>query len=249
LLFCAYAVNFSSIFTIMKQVKANCDEKNCFLCKRCLKEWLPAIEANKKMYQFKKNELIFREGEPVTGIYFLYDGKAKVHKKWGEEKELNVRFAQKGDIIGHRGLGKDPNYPVSATALETCVVCFIDLEFFKTTLRVNTDFSYDLLMFYAEELQESEKRMRNLAHMPVKGRIAYALLILKEKFGLTPEGFININLTRQDLASYAGTTYETVFRIITELTQANILTVDNKDITILNEQALVELSQDGNGTD
>jgi CRP-like cAMP-binding protein len=228
----------------MKPVKTSCDQQHCFLCKRCLKEWIPAIEANKKSYQFKKGELIFREGEPVTGIYFLYDGKAKVHKKWGEEKELNVRFAHKGDIIGHRGLGKDTVYPVSATALETCTVCFIDLAFFKTTLKVNTDFTYDLLMFYAEELQESEKRMRNLAHMPVKGRIAYALLILKEKFGLTPEGFINISLTRQDLASYAGTTYETVFRIVNDLTQANILTVDNKDITIINEEALLSLTQE-----
>jgi CRP-like cAMP-binding protein len=229
----------------MKQIKASCDVEKCFLCRRCLKEWLPAIEANKKMYQFKKNELIFREGEPVMGIYVLHEGKLKVHKKWGEEKELNIRFAQQGDVIGHRGLGKDPNYPVSATALETCVVCFIDLDFFKTTLKVNTDFSYDLLMFLAEELQESEKRMRNLAHMPVKGRIAYALLVLKEKFGLTSEGFINISLTRQDMASYAGTTYETVFRIMTEMIQVGILKVDNKDITILDEPALVTLTQNG----
>jgi CRP-like cAMP-binding protein len=236
----------NGIFMAMKQLKAVCDVQNCFLCKRCLKEWLPAIEANKKMYQFKKNELIFKEGELVTGIYFLHEGKVKVHKKWGEEKELNIRFAQQGDIIGHRGLGKDPNYPVSATALETCVVCYIDLDFFKTTLKVNPEFSYDLLMFYAEELQESEKRMRNLAHMPVKGRIAYALLVLKEKFGLTPEGFINISLTRQDMASYAGTTYETVFRIITEMVQVGVLKVDNKDITILDEPALRALTQDGN---
>lgn len=228
----------------MKAVKITCDQQRCFLCKRCLKEWIPAIEANKKTYQFKKGELIFREGEPVTGIFFLYEGKVKVHKKWGEEKELNIRFAKSGDIIGHRGLGKDTVYPVSATALETSIVCFIDLPFFKTTLKVNTDFSYDLLMFYAEELQESEKRMRNLAHMPVKGRIAYALLILKEKFGLTPEGFIDISLTRQDLASYAGTTYETVFRIITELTQSNIITVDNKEITILDDEALRRITQE-----
>lgn len=228
----------------MKVVKTTCDQLHCFLCRRCLKEWIPAIEANKKSYQAKKGELIFREGDPVTGIYFLYDGKVKVHKKWGEEKELNIRFARKGDIIGHRGLGKEPVYPVSATALETSIVCFIDLDFFKTTLKVNTEFSFDLLMFYAEELQESEKRMRNLAHMPVKGRIAYALLILKEKFGLTPEGFINISLTRQDLASYAGTTYETVFRILTEFTQASLVAVDNKDMTLLDEDALRRVMQE-----
>ncbi|MFT3822956.1 MAG: Crp/Fnr family transcriptional regulator [Chitinophagaceae bacterium] len=222
--------------------KNGCDLQSCFLCRRSLKEWLPAIEVHKKTLKFKKGELIFKEGDPVAGMFFLYEGKVKVHKKWGDDKELNIRFARKGDIIGHRGLGKSTIYPVSATALEDSLVCYIDLEFFRATLRVNPDFTYDLLMFYADELQESEKRMRNLAHMPVKGRLAYALLVLKEKFGLTPEGFINISITRQDLASYAGTTYETVFRTITELTSERIIKADNKDITILNEEALKALT-------
>ncbi len=44
-------------------------------------------------------------------------------------------------------------------------------------------------------------------------------LILKDKFGHHPDGFINISSPART-ASYAGTTYETVFRIVTELTRA-----------------------------
>ncbi|MEO5594114.1 MAG: Crp/Fnr family transcriptional regulator [Chitinophagaceae bacterium] len=228
----------------MKNNKHDCDLQSCFLCTLCLKEWLPAIQAHRKTIPVKKGTVIFKEGDNVDGIYFVYHGKVKVHKKWGAGKELILRIAGKGAILGHRGLGKGNRYPISATALEDSALCFIDLNFFQSTLKVNHDFTCKLMMFFAEELQESEKNMRNLAHMPVKGRIAQALLMLQEKFGTTAEGFININLSRQDLASLAGTTYETVFRIISELTEENILTIRNKNIYITNKVKLDRLTDE-----
>ncbi|MDB5250304.1 MAG: Crp/Fnr family transcriptional regulator [Segetibacter sp.] len=219
--------------------KKNCDLQSCTLCKGCLKEWLPALDVNRKTYEFKKGELIFKEDEVVTGIYFLNSGKAKVHKKWGTDKELIVRFAGAGDIVGHRGLGNEMIYPVSATAIEEVSVCFIDLDFFLSTLKVNHEYAFNLLMFYAEELQESEKRMRNLAHMTVRGRIAYGLLRLKERFGVSELGSINIILSRNDLASYVGTTYETTFRVLSDFTQEKIVSFSGKNISIINEEKLL----------
>ena len=208
------------------------------LCRLCLKEWLPAIDANRKSFHFKKGEVIFSEGEEVKGMYFIYSGKVKVHKKWDNGKELIVRLAKDGDIVGHRGLGSDNIYPVSATSLVATEICFIDLDFFNSTLKVNQDFIYELMMFFASELKESEKRMRNLAHMSVKGRVANALLMLQTKFGTSPEGYIDIHLSRQDLASYIGTTYETVFRVMNELVEENAISLDGKNIFIQSENIL-----------
>jgi len=227
----------------MKESKKHCDLKSCTLCKLCLKEWLPAIDANRKNFEVKKGEVIFKEGDPVTGIYFVYNGTVKVHKKWGDDKELIVRFAKKGDIAGHRGLGKEMFYPVSGTALEPSTVCFIELDFFLSSLKVNSEFLFQLMMFFAEELKVSERNMRNLAHMQVKGRMAIALLTLKDKFGITENGFINITLSRQDLASYIGTTYETVFRIMNELIEENIVSVTGKDINVLDANKLLEFTK------
>lgn len=209
-----------------------CDLQTCFLCRRCLPEWLPAVQAHRTTLHFKKGELIFEEGQPVHGIYFVYSGTVKVHKKWGTEKELIIRFAQKGEIFGHRGLGHETVYPISATALEPLTACYIDTDFFQASLKVNQGFLYSLLLFFADELQESERKMRNLAHMQVKGRVALALLSLQEKFGRTPEGFIGFTLSRQDLASLVGATYETVFRIINELEQEALITRNGKHIAI-----------------
>jgi CRP-like cAMP-binding protein len=241
----------------------NCDLSTCFLCRQCLPEWKPAIQTHRKDLQFRKGEAIFREGDPVLGIYFVTAGTVKVHKKWGTEKEIILRFAQKGDIFGHRGLGRHPDdpiapvtdlaqstgqhlptpaeravYPISATALEPVNACFIDLAFFQASLKVNQEFMYGLLLFFAGELQESERKMRNLAHMQVKGRVANALLSLQEKFGQTPEGQIAITLSRQDLASLVGATYETVFRTINELAQEELIRTEGKRIRVLDPVGL-----------
>ncbi|SDM39497.1 Crp/Fnr family transcriptional regulator [Pedobacter antarcticus] len=221
----------------MKKGKC-CDLKSCLMCSLVLPEWQIAINGHRKNFVVKKGEQIFKEGEPVAGVYFVYQGNIKVHKHWGD-KELILRFANSGKVFGHRGLGTHSSvYPISATAIEETSLCFIDLDFFITTLKVNHDFAFKLLLFYADELQESEKKMRNLALMPVKGRLAVALLNLKSQFGLDQSGYVDMELSKQDLAAFTGATYETVFRMTTELVKENLISLSGKRIMITNEDKL-----------
>lgn len=209
------------------------------MCRMCSKDWLPAVQAHRKNFKVDKGEPIFREGETVNGIYFVYSGLFKVHKQWDSGKELIVRFAREGDIVGHRGLGRDNIFPVSATALENSTICFVETSFFLSSLKVNTEFLFQLMMFYATELKESEKNMRNLAHMPVKGRIAQALVTLYDKFGNNADGSIDLNISRQDLASYVGTSYETLFRMMNELIADGIIKTDEKKVFIIDHRKLL----------
>jgi len=204
----------------------------------CLPDWIPAVEIYRKNFLIKKGQQAFNEGKPVTGIYFVYSGILKIHKKWGEEKELIIRFARGGDMIGHLGLGKEARYPVSATALEDTEVCYLDMDFFESTLRVNTNLTYALMRYLANELQESHHGMRNLAHMSVRARIAQALVSLKDQFGTKNDGAIAVTLSRQDIASFAGTTYETLFKMLNELASEGYIRLNGKNITILNEDKL-----------
>lgn len=222
----------------MKKSKNACDLQTCLLCRLCQQEWLPAVAVHRSNYKLDKGRLVFREGDEVKGIFFVYDGTVKVHKQWGEDKELILRFAKKGAIIGHRGLGKDLVYPVSGTAIEPTTVCFVELNFFEASLKVNHALLYQLMQFFASELKESERNMRNLAHMSVKGRLAQALLTLEEKFGTRENGSLNISLSRQDLASFAGTTYETAFKMLNEFINEKAVEWDGKYIRICDKKLL-----------
>jgi CRP-like cAMP-binding protein len=208
-----------------------CDLDRCFLCRNCIPEWKQLIALQKKTLFIRKGKPLFREGEKVEGLFFLYSGTVKVHILWTDEKEMILRFARPGDIIGYRGLGGDV-YPVSATALEDVQVCFVSAEFFEATLRTNPSLTFTLMHLYAGELQKTERRLRDLAHKEVKSRVAAALLEISELFGLDKDRYISVTLTRQDIASYAGTTYETVFKFFGELERGKVISTDGKRIRI-----------------
>lgn len=230
----------------MKECSRLCDLKSCFLCSSCLPEWLPAVDIHKRNFEVRKGQLLFSEGDAVNGIYFVYQGNFKVHKRWDKEKELITRFATFGDIIGHMGLGEKLFYPVSATALEPSVVCFLDISFFEATLKVNADLTYKLMKFFANELQNSHRGMRDLAHMSVKARIAQAFVSLRHQFGLDKNGVVGVEMSRQDISSYAGTTYETLFKVLNEFAKQKILMLTGRKIQILDESKLLAIIDNDN---
>lgn len=216
--------------------KETCNLQDCFLCRNCIKEWKELIAVNKKTFLIKKGKVLFDEGDKVEGIYFMYSGLLKVHMHWIDQKELIIRFAKPGNIVGLRGIGESNTYPISATAISDAKICFIDNHFLETTLKTNPGFTLELMHYYAAELQNAEKRMRNLVHMDVKSRLIEALLDLSHLFSHQENNDITVN--RQDIASYAGTTYETVFKFFTELLNQKIISASGKTISILQPDKL-----------
>lgn len=216
--------------------KIACDQKHCFFCRACSKEWLELTALKRQTFLFKKNEELLTEGARVTGMYFMLSGAVKVHKQWGE-KELIIRFAKQGDILGVRGFG-DTVYRISATALADSTACFIPEDHIRSSLHINIDLSYKLMQFYATELNNAEQRMSDLAHRDVKGRIAETLFMLQDTFGEGSDHFLALPVSRQDIAAYAGTTYETVFKVFTEWITSGWIKTDGKRIQIKNKKNL-----------
>ncbi len=218
------------------------------MCRYVLQDWLGQIDLHRKNIRVKKGEQFITEGEEVRGIYFVQSGLVKVHRNLGD-KETIVRFAKKGDIVGHRGVSSEQSvYPISATTLDVTQLCFVELPFFLSTLRINPELSYRLMLFFADELHLSEQKMANLAQLSVKNRLAWSLLLLHRVFGEGIDNeYIGIDLSKKDLAAYVGTTYETVYRTLAELVDSGAITVDKKKIFIKNRSFLDSLAAEKYG--
>ncbi|MEJ6981278.1 Crp/Fnr family transcriptional regulator [Pedobacter sp. P351] len=243
----AFAIKvFSKVSMINRKSKNLCDVNSCFLCKGCLPEWLAAIELHKKNFEVKKGNRVFSEGDAVEGIYFVYQGTIKIHERWDSDKDLIVRFVRPGGIFGIFGLGEDQKYSSSATALEHSIVCYVGLNFFESTLKVNPELTRNLMHFFANELQCSHKSMRDLAHMPVKARIAQSFLMLRKQFGTDENGILNVELSRQDLASFSGSSYETLFKVATDFSKNKIIELTGRSMRILDELKLIEIVKQSN---
>lgn len=214
---------------------------HCFLCQHCLPEWRLLIDTKATIHQYKKGESIFRAGETLNGFYFIHEGNVKIHKKWKNNRDLIIKFAGPGSVLGHRGLS-DHVHPVSATALNRVTLCFVDADFFATTLLVNHELAHQMVLFFASELQKTEQSMSNMVQMDVKSRIALSLLDISNVFGTDQEGFINSSLSKQDIASYAGTTYESLFKTLNEWKDKAIIDLSEKKIKIIDSRKFKELT-------
>ncbi|MCD2426140.1 Crp/Fnr family transcriptional regulator [Niabella pedocola] len=228
----------------MKKENGTTAVREQFLYRMCMPEWWPALDAHCHIIKYKKGAVIFEAGAPVKGIYFVVEGLLKVHKPWEQGKELIIRFAGPDDILGHRGLSTHAAvYPVSATALAPCILCFADMSFFRKTLMVNPQLLYAFMLFFADELQLSEQRMQELVHFPVRRRVAKAILQIQRKIGGATAAGPVVVISRQDLSAYIGATYETVYKMLQEFSEQGWIRTAGKELFLTDVPALEKVAE------
>lgn len=198
------------------------------------------IEAKKTVF-FNKGEALFEEGSNVDGIYFIENGTAKLYKLGFNRKEQILRFIKEGDIIGYRALLIDEAYQATAEAMSDLQAIFIPSDVFLHLLEVDSQLSYTMLQKISFELGESSNAVTFLAQKTVRERLAEVLLLLEQKLGTDPEGFIKISLTREEIANLIGTATESAIRLISEFKQDDYIAVEGRNIKILNHEKLKKL--------
>jgi CRP/FNR family transcriptional regulator, anaerobic regulatory protein len=136
----------------------SCKSLKCLIINHVKPENLANFDDSKTVSLFKKGQFIFKEGALVKGLYFVREGKIKVFFTQ-ESKEHLVREANNGEILGHRGLGGNDLYPISARALEDSLVCFFSQSRLMQLLQHNPLLAYHITLFFADELDHSESMM------------------------------------------------------------------------------------------
>ena len=227
----------------MKRKCETCNHFNCFINKYCSNEWKPLITYYKTSTNYPAGATIFSEGDPVEGIYQIYTGKIKVVTSIDGGKERIIRLATSEQMLGHRGLGGKMNYPVTAITLEPSQITFIPIDIFYKTVKANTDLAFHMMMFFADEFKATEKRMKMMASMPAKEKVAVSIMTIVNAFGFSANDptLLDFTPTRKDIASIAGTTYETAIRVLSNLEKSNIIMQEGKAIRVLNLEFLKAL--------
>jgi CRP/FNR family transcriptional regulator, anaerobic regulatory protein len=219
----------------MKKANADCavcENTNCFIKKHLHLEKMQAFVEQKTHYSCKKGLQFMIEGAPMQGLYFIFSGKAKVLKTGIYGKEQIVRLTKEGDTLGFRGFGTSNRYLISATAIEDTVLCNFSNEIMQEILHTIPEFTYDLMLFYAQELNKSENNVKKIAQMNVRERVIDTLLYLNRKFG-QKNNVIDIILSRKEIADFTGTTDEQITRILSSLKKEGTINVIGKKIALL----------------
>lgn len=216
----------------------DCIQNIEILSKNISAEYFEKIEDAVNIFTCKKGQQFILEGAPVNGLFFICKGKAKVLKTGIYGREQILRLVGAGEIVGHRGFGTADKYSISASAIEDLVLCNLTNNLLEKMLLEIPALTYDLMLFYAEELNRSEEKVKAFAQMTVREKVIDTLLYIDRKFGRNPKGFFNIQLSRQEIADYAGTTVEQVIRTISVLKKENVLNALGKQIGIVDVNLL-----------
>ncbi len=199
----------------------------------------------KNTLRCKKGQQFIMEGAPVNGLFFIKSGTVKVFRTGINGREQIVRFAKEGEIIGHRGFGTEEYYSIGAIALQDSILCYFSKENLQKELLNNPRFTYDMMLFYANELNRSENKVKSISQMTVRERVIDTLLYIHRKFG-DLRGYINLPLSRKEYADYAGTTEEQVIRVFSALKKEKLISAQGKKISIISIQLLKKEINDHN---
>ena len=185
------------------------------------------LSDNRELRQYKKKDLIFREGDHPRWLYFVEKGRVKIFKTSDDGRELIVKVAQAGDFLGFLALFKEDAYPESAAALEDCSIKMVPKQDFAALVFGNRDVNARFIKMLASHIAEREQQLIELAYNSVRKRVATSLVKLAEQSG--PD----IHMLREDLASIAGTAKETLIRTLTDFKNEGLLDIKDGVVHVL----------------
>ncbi len=198
------------------------------------------MSENKVLNTYKKGQTLFFQGNPAFGVYCIKTGKIKISKVGEDGKEIILRIAGPGDILGHQNLYSNDHYTATATVIEEASVCFLDKKYMLSLIAKEPEIALNVIRRLSNEMAASENRNAAMTYKNVRERLAELLLTFKNSYGVSEHGRIrlDIKLTREEIASMVGTANETVIRFISEFKEEGILEQEGKVIYITNVEKL-----------
>ncbi len=201
------------------------------------------LEKEITILSFKKNEGIYREGKQATHIFCLLDGKVKVYKEGVGGRSQTIRLIKPVQYFGYTTYLVNRGYITSATALETSQIALIPLPFIMQIIEQNSKLALFFINKLTIALALADERTINLTQKHIRGRLAEALLFLKDCYGLEEDGStLSIYMSREDLANLSNMTTSNAIRTLSAFAAEKLIVVDGRKIKLIKEKELERIS-------
>ncbi len=191
---------------------------------------------------FKKGETIFKQNALSSNIIYLQTGLVKLMIE-GPQRIQILRLKKAPCYLGLPTTMGDKINNYSAVAIEPVSACFIDINVFKNLLRINPDFSYEIIIELCKNELKQFHRCVKLVQNEIYGRLAGNLLYFADEIYQSQE--YKLPLSRSEIADMVCTSRETVSRILNSLAKDGIISISGKQIKILNKSLLEKISEKG----
>ncbi len=204
------------------------------------------VRNNYTTAKYKRNQIIYKEGEHPEGLLCLGKGKVKIYKEGVGGRGQIVRMVKRYGFFGYRALFAEEAYVASALAIEETTVIIIPKNVIFDLLSSNNMLALNFIKLLSKELGFSNQQTVSLTQKHIRGRLADALLFLKETYGVEEDGStLNIYLSREDLANLSNMTTSNAIRTLSNFSSENLIAVDGRKIKLLDIPNLIRINNLG----
>lgn len=189
---------------------------------------------------YSKGQTIYQAGDRSESLYIVSEGKIRISRMSESGKEQLLRLLLPGHFAGELSLFSESIHEDYAVAMEETSVCMIHRKEFQDLLLKYPSIAMKVLAEFSKRLEQSQRQSARVATEKVESRLAHYLIEVRGHEAAT--SIIELPMTKKDLASYLGTTPETLSRKLSELeAEGYIRLISNRKIKLLNPDALVNL--------
>ncbi len=231
----------------MEPILLQPDDFECEIQAPCFQALAPheisLIKQGKTQVLFRKGENLTKQGTFASYVLFIVKGLVKQYIEDETGRNLNLQILQAGDFVGLSSAFDKPVFQYSSVAITDTVVFMVDKEAMKTVLKNNGNFAYNIIMRHNEQTDILYAVLRTLTYKQMNGRLADTLLYLSSLPYSSSE--IYGNLSRKDIADFAGISTESAVKLLKTFEKDGIISLQEKTISILKKDILIEISKKG----
>lgn len=201
--------------------------------------------AHFEVKSFKKNSTIYNEGETSKYLMCLIRGKIKITKEGVGGRYQIIRLVRPLQYFGfHAYFAKIP-HTANAICFESSVVAFLPMNILEQYMYKNSKLSHFFVKQTAGELLYSDNTIVSLTQKHIRGRLAEALITLRDFYGLSDDGSIDAKFSREDLANLSNMTTSNAIRTLSAFAKDRLISVNGRNIKITDEEKLSKISKFG----
>lgn len=192
---------------------------------------------------FLRRQTIFLEGDPVRQILLLISGCVKVTQFGQSGSEVILRLSGPGEIVGAMGLRAQGDHCSTAQTLEACSSLTWEAAAFEALSERYPVLRRNMVSILEQRLQEMDQRFREISTEKVAPRLSSQLVRLLSQVGKRVNGYVEVSLSREELAQLTGTTLFTVSRLLCQWEVLGIVSARREAVQVRDLPALIALSQ------
>lgn len=201
---------------------------------------------NFNIQTFKKNQFIYAEGDEPEYLWCLLKGKVKKFKEGVGGRVQILRLIRPVQYFGYRAYFANEPYVSSAAAFEPSTLGALPLALVREMIDNNRELAWFFIHELSRNLGGSDTKIVNLTQKHIRGRLAEALMVLRENYGYEDdESTLRIYMAREDLANLSNMTTANAIRTLSTFVNEKLIAVDGRRIKIINEPQLRKISKFG----